>query len=1107
MKNYSEFFLTIMLILLLSACGVGGVTPSDEQKEIDVSGNWFFKADVTLDQCSELENYENIYSVTLSQTENSIQVISPFGTFNGSLDDDSLTWSGQYFDEHLEKYLTFTDVEITVEDLSLSGSGKLELRNEVDGDLICSATFSLTGSEITESGEPPVAPELKPILAEETTDTTIKLRWIDRSINEDNFIIERSTNATSDFQVITQVIANEESIDDTNLTAETEYFYRIRAKNNNGDSAYSDIQSVITNSPPTSVPVAPTGLITNNVLSSSLDLVWEDNSDNEIGFNVERSDDQGQNFLKIGETSVGITTYSDTGLLPNTEYQYQVNAYNTAGNSANSNTATITTADTPPSAPTTLALSSKTDVTVQLSWVMTSSNEENIIIERSLLADSDFSVIATLGASTTSYQDTQLTAETNYFYRVKASNSAGDSDYSNTLSVTTNAPPVQPPSTPLGFDVVASKTELTITLMWSDVENESNYEVERRTEITSFEKIATLGADAQTYTDTNILNENSEYFYRIRATNTAGVSAYTDSLSASSAHSGDPVIDLTAIAAIDGLSVDLNWGAPDNISSIEVARGDTAQGPFTPIATLTADAVSYQDSTVAIGTTYYYQVSAINSLGAGNVTVSITTPNVPGIPQNFAVDANVFSLTANVSWDDGTTETGYEILISETNQDPFETVVAIDANATQATINFPALFTTYYVKMRAFNAVGKSSFTETISVQSARAADGVVVQLTPAGDYSNVVIAWTDSFNATNFRVERSTSPFSGYADISNGILPKTTLEFTDNTVEKNTTYYYRVYAINNVGETFTQESISIPIEPDTPSGFTVVPSIFETSATLEWDDLPNENAYEVQVGLSPSGFLATQSYNANTTSGSLTGLAINSTYRVRIRAINAVGASNYTAFTTFTSARVADAVTGLTGASDTNGTAVTLSWTPKANASSYTIQRSESASTGYTNLVTGVEGTLSGYKDASVLSGATYYYRIQSVNSVGTSNYVNSGAIIVNNPVTLPNAPTNVSVEIWPAFKGQVPIVVNWTDNATNESGYRISADHIASLLERPNYQLVDGTLSAGTEVFSYSIDELLMPTSGYICVRVSVWNAAGSRSDSSCTQIQPGI
>jgi len=85
-----------------------------------------------------------------------------------------------------------------------------------------------------------------------------------------------------------------------------------------------------------SIPNPPTNL-TGIVLSEvRVKLTWEDKSDNELGFIVERKKD-GEDWQKIKDIPANITSYIDTGLNPGSKYYYRVKAYNASGNSVYSN--------------------------------------------------------------------------------------------------------------------------------------------------------------------------------------------------------------------------------------------------------------------------------------------------------------------------------------------------------------------------------------------------------------------------------------------------------------------------------------------------------------------------------------------------------------------------------------------------------------------------------------------------------------------------------------------------------------------------------------------------------------------------------------------------
>lgn len=92
------------------------------------------------------------------------------------------------------------------------------------------------------------------------------------------------------------------------------------------------------------VAAAPSNLVLTplKVMTSSMQLDWTDNSNNEDGFLISRSTDN-TNYTIIDSVAADVTTFTDNGLAEGTQYYYKVAAYNSAGLSAYSNTANATT--------------------------------------------------------------------------------------------------------------------------------------------------------------------------------------------------------------------------------------------------------------------------------------------------------------------------------------------------------------------------------------------------------------------------------------------------------------------------------------------------------------------------------------------------------------------------------------------------------------------------------------------------------------------------------------------------------------------------------------------------------------------------------------------
>ncbi|WP_312075788.1 LamG-like jellyroll fold domain-containing protein [Chryseobacterium sp.] len=160
-----------------------------------------------------------------------------------------------------------------------------------------------------------------------------------------------------------------------------------------------------------------------------------------------------------------------------------------------------------------------------VNWVDNATNETNYVLERSTGNANNFAVIATLPANTTNYNETGLTPNTQYFYRVKATN-ATDSSVYGSASVTT--PPVpSSPTQPANPTPANNATQVELTngnalLKWTGSSNTTNYTVYFGTDPQNLNNIATVPyAAAPTYQLTNLVPA-TDYYWRIDASNTLG---------------------------------------------------------------------------------------------------------------------------------------------------------------------------------------------------------------------------------------------------------------------------------------------------------------------------------------------------------------------------------------------------------------------------------------------------------------------------------------------------------------------------------------------------------------------------------------------------------
>jgi len=163
----------------------------------------------------------------------------------------------------------------------------------------------------------------------------VKLSWLDNSSIETSYQVARSTNPTAGFSPQATLPPNTTSyVDSYAFATDTYYQYRINAAATKA-SAYDSLLVVI--------PTAPANLLAQSVNASRIDLVWDDLSQYESGYDVQRKPSTGLNFLTIATLGSDTESYQDTGLSEGTSYDYRVRALVSNGSSAFSNTSTAKT--------------------------------------------------------------------------------------------------------------------------------------------------------------------------------------------------------------------------------------------------------------------------------------------------------------------------------------------------------------------------------------------------------------------------------------------------------------------------------------------------------------------------------------------------------------------------------------------------------------------------------------------------------------------------------------------------------------------------------------------------------------------------------------------
>lgn len=408
------------------------------------------------------------------------------------------------------------------------------------------ATLTLALPGVPPPPTPPAPSAPVGLTAVAVSDTVIALAWTDTADTELGYTVERRIGANP-FAAIASLPPGAESYQDTGLVESTTYDYRVRAFNDGGASAYSNVAQETTDAgappPPPPPPNEPGDLVALPSSPTTIALTWTDNSLDEDSFILERRIAPAA-FAEVARPGVDVTSYLDAGLTPATAYEYRIKATNTGGDSGYAATVGAATPAAPPpdpppppplpAAPTGLAAAAQGTSAIALTWIDNAIDETGYTLERRVGSDPAWAPLATLPPGTTSYLDQTLTAATTYTYRVRAFNATGVSAFSNTASATTAAappPPVSPPAAPTGL-TATPVSSTAIQLQWVDqATTETSYSVEERPPGGTFGVIATLPAGSTIYQQTGLV-AGSTHEYRVRCANAGGVSAYSNVASA-----------------------------------------------------------------------------------------------------------------------------------------------------------------------------------------------------------------------------------------------------------------------------------------------------------------------------------------------------------------------------------------------------------------------------------------------------------------------------------------------------------------------------------------------------------------------------------------------
>jgi fibronectin type 3 domain-containing protein len=293
--------------------------------------------------------------------------------------------------------------------------------------------------------------------------------------------------------------------------------------------------------------------------------------------------------------------------------------------------------------------------------------------------------------------------------------------YHNTksdLKYTTKAP--TKPSAPLNLNATAS--DARIELAWEPPVSEgllpiTNYRIYRAT-ASGQETFLVEIPGIPFHNDTSLTN-GQIYYYKVGAVNAMGEGNLSNEANATPMTIPSPPINLIQSHGDD--YVDMTWEPPLSDGGSPITNYTIFRGTSPGAVSILAVAVfgqQYNDTTVIGGTTYYYRVSATNSVGEGDLSneVAATIPTVPEAPENLTAvggDSYIRLTWSAPAWDGDSPITNYTIYRGLAPDG--ETLFVAVGNTLSRNDTMAENGVTYYYRVSASNRLGEGALSEETS--------------------------------------------------------------------------------------------------------------------------------------------------------------------------------------------------------------------------------------------------------------------------------------------------------------------------------------------------------------------------------------------------------
>lgn len=312
-------------------------------------------------------------------------------------------------------------------------------------------------------------------------------------------------------------------------------------------------------------------------------------------------------------------------------------------------------------------------------------------------------------------------------------------------------------------------------ITWGTVSGADGYSLYRATSSTgTFSSIKDV---TTTYYTNTGLTTGKNYYYKVKAFKHSGTTKVYSKYSTVVSVMPIPATPANSKAVSGGYnSLKLTWNAVTGASGYQVYRATSSTGSYSYIKTTTY--ISYTNTSLTAGNTYYYKIRAYKTVGGtkvyGKFSTMTSAKPIPATPTNLK-SALVNNTSAKISWDAVNGASGYKVYRAKSSTGTYSSI----KTTTSTTYTDTELTggSTYYYKVIAYKTVGTTrvygKFTTSVKVVTI-AFDASIASKNISGEFtdtgSGVIAILT---NNNSYAISLSATII--YYDAAGSMLAKTT--------------------------------------------------------------------------------------------------------------------------------------------------------------------------------------------------------------------------------------------------------------------------------------------------------------------------------------------